>query len=72
MRAPDPEADCGFRVNWAKLNNELFALIYADAALCERYERADSSEAQEICAEQFDRLANDAADFVDRFVIIER
>jgi hypothetical protein len=69
MHADDSGRQCRFRVNWAKLNNELFALICADPALRERYECANSAEAQEICAEQFDRLAADAADFVDRFTV---
>lgn len=72
MQAKDSDGQCGFRVNWAILNNELFALIYADADLLERYERASSDEAREICSEQFDLLAGDAADFVNRFIVVER
>ncbi|MFN2450049.1 MAG: hypothetical protein ABR508_09755 [Candidatus Baltobacteraceae bacterium] len=72
MRDSAPSPDCGFKVNWAKLNNELFALIYADAALRARYDRADAAQARDICSEQFDHLADDAAAFVERFVVLER
>ncbi len=61
-----------FTVDWAKLNNELFATIYANAELHARYERADWLEAQEICAEQFDVLVKDVADFVARFIVLDR
>ena len=64
--------DSGFHVHWANLNNALFALICADADLRARYELANSAEAQEICAEQFDLLAADAAEFVERFIVVER
>lgn len=69
-RTPLPES--GFRVDWAKLNNELFALIYADSDLRMRYDRADFVEAQEICADQFDVLVSDVSDFMERFIVLER
>jgi hypothetical protein len=69
MRSDDSAPECNLRVDWAKLNNELFALIYADPDLLQRYDRADSAEAQEICSEQFDLLADNAADFLERFII---
>ena len=59
----------GFRVNWARLNNELFGMICADPALRARYEQADSNEAQEICGDLFDLLVNDVTDFIERFAI---
>lgn len=59
----------GFRVNWARLNNELFGMICADPALRARYEAADSNEAQEICGDLFDLLVNDVTDFIERFAI---
>ena len=61
----------GFRVDWAKLNNALFTLICADPDLRSRYERADSAQAEQICAEQFDALVADVQDFVDRFLVLE-
>ncbi len=42
MREHVPFPDSAFRVDWANLNNALFALICADADLRARYERADS------------------------------
>lgn len=57
-------------VNWSKLYNELFASIYADAALLARYTAADSTQAQEICADQLDVLIRDARDFRERFLVI--
>lgn len=71
MREDDAEAG-PFRVEWAKLNNEVFASIYADDALRVRYERASSAEACAICSEQIDRLAADPAEFVERFIVVER
>ncbi len=59
-----------FRVDWAKLNNELFGRIYADGDLHARYERASADEAPLICSNVFDELAQDAAEFVQRFIII--
>lgn len=61
-----------FRVHWSKLNNELFALIYADPELRARYDMADSREAQEICGDLVDRLVDDPADFIRRFTIALR
>jgi hypothetical protein len=61
-----------FRVDWAKLNNELFALLYADPDLRARYDRANWQQAQEICADLFDRLVKDASDFMARFTITLR
>lgn len=61
-----------FRVDWAKLNNELFALIYADPDLRTRYDLADSHEAQEMCADLFDRLVDNPTDFMKRFTIALR
>jgi hypothetical protein len=72
MRDDMPLTEAGFRVDWATLNNALFALIFADAELRARYDLANSSEAQKICSEQFDRLASDPADFVERFIVVER
>ncbi len=60
-----------FRVNWAKLNNELFGRICSDPELRAQYERADWTEAQNICADQFDALVSSASDFIDRFVVLE-
>ncbi len=72
MKPNDDATDGPFRVKWAKLNNEVFALIYADEALRARYERADSAEACEICSDQIDRLVHDAVEFVERFIVVER
>lgn len=66
-RTPVPDSD--FRVNWVKLNNELFGMIYRNAGLRARYEHADFTEAQEICADLFDVLVKDVEDFVDRFIL---
>lgn len=60
-----------FRVNWAKLNNELFGRICADPELRARYEKADWTEAQNICADEFDALVSTADEFIDRFAVIE-
>ncbi len=65
-----PGPDRRFAVNWAKLNNAVFGRIYADPDLRARYERATAAEAEEICSEQFDVLANDADNFVERFIAI--
>ena len=72
MREFAPLPESGFRVNWAKLNNELFAKVYADPDLRIRYERATSAEAQDMCSELFDHLAEDAVEFVARFIVVER
>ncbi len=69
--ATTPFPEYGFKVDWAKLNNELFASIYADPELRVRYDAASSSEAQAICSDQFDILVEDAADFVERFIVLE-
>ena len=63
--------DSGFRIQWANLNNALFALICADPDLRAQYERANSAEAQEICSEQFDALAADLAGFIERFIVLD-
>jgi len=65
-----PFPDYGFRVDWAKLNNELFGAIYADPELRARYDRADSHQAQLICSDLFDMLVKDASEFVERFIIL--
>ena len=65
-----PFPDYGFRVDWAKLNNELFGAIYADPELRARYDRADSHQAQLICSDLFDILVKDASEFVERFIIL--
>ncbi len=72
MEYTNDVTDGPFRVEWAKLNNAVFALIYADEALRARYDAADSTEAREICADQVDRLAADPAEFVERFIVVER
>lgn len=72
MREDVPMPESGVKVHWSRLNNALFGLIYADPDLRARYERADSAEAQDICAEQFDRLAADAAAFVEQYISVER
>lgn len=59
-----------FSINWAKLHNELFAAICSDPQLRARYEAADSEEAQEICADQLDRIVCDAGDFLERFIVL--
>ncbi len=66
---PGPERR--FAVNWAKLNNAVFGSIYADPELRARYERATAAEAESICSDQFDVLANDAEWFVERFIAID-
>ncbi|HKU66209.1 MAG TPA: hypothetical protein VJP85_00380 [Candidatus Baltobacteraceae bacterium] len=58
-----------FWVHWSKLNNELFALIYADPELRVRYDLADSHEAQEMCGELFDRLVDNPSDFMKRYTV---
>lgn len=72
MHAEDSDRQCGLRVNWAELNNALFALIYSDPDLFARYDRADYAEACNICSDVFDLLAGDAADFLERFIVVER
>ncbi len=71
MRGDTPSLDeHGFRVNWVKLNNDLFGGICADPELRARYDAADWREAQLICSDQFDLLVSDAAEFVERYIIV--
>lgn len=60
-----------FSVNWAELNNAVFARIYADPALLERYRAANSARAKEICSIQVDLLVSDPDEFVARFMRAE-
>ncbi len=71
MRGDTPTHDeHGFKVNWVKLNNDLFGRICADAELRARYESADWRESQVICSEQFDLLVSDPSEFVERYIIV--
>jgi hypothetical protein len=71
MLGHTPLPENRFRVDWAKLNNALFALICADPHLRARYDAADSAESEHICSEQIDVLVKDVDDFVDRFLVLE-
>lgn len=63
-------SDTDFVVNWAELNNAVFARIYADRALRERYDLANAVDARAICSDVFDALVEDANDFVERFIVV--
>lgn len=63
--------DAPVSINWAELNNAVFAGIYANPALLEKYRAADAEQAKKICSIIFDHMAADVDRFVERFITVE-
>lgn len=63
--------DASVTINWAELNNAVFAAIYADPRLHEKYMAADCDQAKKICSIIFDDMASDVDRFVERFVVLK-
>ncbi|HZZ64373.1 MAG TPA: hypothetical protein VFE17_02655 [Candidatus Baltobacteraceae bacterium] len=63
--------DSTVSINWAELNNAVFAAIYTNPELHQKYMSADSEQAKKICSIIFDHMAADVDRFVERFVTVE-
>lgn len=63
--------DATVTINWAELNNAVFAGIYANPELLKKYMAADSEQAKKICSIIFDHIASDVDRFVEQFVILD-